>query len=69
MTRGVIGHKIVFMAGLRYNVLKEWHSFDDWAMLRRDLYDRRFLGREQNCMLYWLEEKQPMLADFGLEQL
>lgn len=47
-------------------ILREWHIFGDWAMLRRDLYDNRFLGREQNCTFYWLEEKQPMLSDFGL---
>lgn len=64
-----------FELGVRYTerevneTLKEWHSFDDWAMLRRDMYDRRFMGREKNCMFYWLEEKQPTLADFGLEQI
>lgn len=48
-------------------VLRDWHTFEDWAMLRRDLYDRHFLNREQNCSFYWLEEKQPILASFGLE--
>ena len=47
-------------------VLKDWHTFEDWAMLRRDLYDRRFLNRKQDCSLYWLEEEQPTLASFGL---
>ena len=48
-------------------LLKLWHTFNDWAMLRRDLYDRNFLDREKNCSLYWLEEKQPELKDFKLE--
>lgn len=48
-------------------ILKSWHTFDDWAMLRRDLYDRRFLGREQNGSGYWLEDSQPTLAAFGLD--
>lgn len=47
--------------------LKLWHTFDDWAMLRRDMYDKRFLGREKDCSFYWLEEKQPSLQDLGLE--
>ena len=48
-------------------ILKDWHTFDDWAMLRRDLYDKRFLGRDLKGKEYWLEEKQPTLASFGLE--
>ena len=48
-------------------VLKDWHTFEDWAMLRRDLYDRRFLNRKPDCSLYWLEDEQPTLASFGLE--
>jgi len=47
-------------------LLKSWHTFSDWAMLRRDLYDNRFLNRETNGSLYWLEEKQPVLWDFKL---
>jgi len=48
-------------------ILCDWHTFEDWAMLRRDLYDKRFLDREPNCSYYWLEENQPTLATFGLE--
>jgi len=48
-------------------VLRDWHTFEDWAMLRRDLYDKRFLDREPDCSFYWLEEPQPTLAGFGLE--
>lgn len=49
-------------------LLKSWHTFGDWAMLRRDLYDKWFLGRESNGSAYWLEEEQPALESFGLEQ-
>jgi len=48
-------------------ILNDWHTFGDWAMLRRDLYDRWFLGRESNGSAYWLEDKQPTLASFRLE--
>ncbi|MDR0469425.1 MAG: DUF2087 domain-containing protein [Peptococcaceae bacterium] len=47
-------------------ILRDWHTFEDWAMLRRDLYDKRFLDREQDCTFYWLEENQPTLEIFGL---
>jgi len=61
-----------FEYGRRYTekevnqILQEWHTFKDWALLRRDLYDMRFLNREQNCSFYWLEENQPTLESFGL---
>jgi len=48
------------------HVLCDWHLFEDWAMLRRELYDCRFVDREPDCSWYWLEDKQPTLADFGL---
>ena len=47
-------------------ILNEWHTFADWPLLRRDLCERRFLGREKDGGLYWLEEPQPMLESFGL---
>ena len=48
--------------------LQIWHTFDDWAMLRRDMYDKKFFGREKDCSVYWLEENQPSPQDFGLEE-
>lgn len=48
-------------------LLIQWHSFDDWAMLRREMYNKRFIGREQDGSSYWIEECQPELVDFGLE--
>ena len=48
------------------SVLREWHTFDDWALLRRDLYDKRFLDRESNGSFYWLEETQPTLESLKL---
>ena len=47
-------------------ILKDWHTFEDWAMLRRDLFDKWFLGRDSKGKEYWLEDKQPTLASFGL---
>ena len=62
-----------FEPGVRYtekevnSILNDWHTFEDWAMLRRDLYDRKFFNREPDGSGYWLEEHQPTLASFGLE--
>jgi len=47
-------------------ILQEWHTFDDWAMLRRDLFDRRFLNRKADGSEYWLEECQPTLESLGI---
>ena len=62
-----------FETGRRYSekevnqILKEWHTFEDWAMLRRDLFDKYFFGRDPKGVEYWLEDEQPSLASFGIE--
>jgi hypothetical protein len=38
-------------------VLKRWHTFSDWALLRRELFERGFLGRDKNGSSYWRTEK------------
>ena len=61
-----------FETGKRYTekeineILNKWHTFEDWAMLRRDLYDARFLNRKPDCSEYWLEDNQPTLASLGV---
>lgn len=47
-------------------VITQWHTFNDICMLRRDLANKHFLGRENDGSRYWLLEVQPVLADFGL---
>jgi hypothetical protein len=48
-----------FELGQRYSerevnaVLNEWHTFDDPATLRRDMYDERLLDRTRDGMQYW----------------
>lgn len=51
------------------DILKKWHTFNDHSMLRRDLYERRFLGREKDGSFYWLCEEQPTIVSLGLEHL
>ena len=35
-------------------ILKKWHTFNDWPLLRRELYDRNFLDRDANGSNYRL---------------
>lgn len=41
------------------DLLNLWHTFEDPATLRRELYNGRFLDREASGRSYWLEEEQP----------
>ena len=47
-------------------ILKKWHTFSDWPMLRRDMYDMEFFNRSKDGSEYWLEEAQPSPASFGV---
>jgi len=35
------------------DILKRWHTFDDWALLRRELFEQGYLNREKDCSEYW----------------
>ena len=35
------------------NILNQYHTFGDWALLRRELFEAGFLGRNGNCSVYW----------------
>ncbi len=39
-------------------VLKTWHTFSDWALLRRELFERGFLGRDKDGSSYWRTNKE-----------
>lgn len=34
-------------------ILNKYHTFGDWALLRRELYEQGYLGRTQNGSSYW----------------
>lgn len=48
-----------FEPGRRYHekevnaILHEWHTFGDWALLRRYLYDCGFMERKSDGSAYW----------------
>ena len=48
-------------------VISNWHTFNDWALLRRDLLDARFLSRKPDGSEYRLNEPLPTIESFGLE--
>lgn len=35
------------------DILKRWHTFEDWALLRRELFERGYLNRTKDCSEYW----------------
>jgi GNAT superfamily N-acetyltransferase len=39
------------------DVLKHWHTFSDWVVLRRELFERGFLDRKADGSSYWRTEK------------
>ena len=38
-------------------LLNEWHTFEDWALLRRVMFDWGYLDRESDGSKYWLRAK------------
>lgn len=47
-------------------ILDNAHAFNDRCLIRRELFNKGFLGRLNDCSKYWLEEKQPELGDFTI---
>lgn len=41
------------------DLLSRWHTFDDPATLRRELYNNRLLNRKASGEIYWLEKILP----------
>lgn len=53
-----------FEPGLEYKelqvnqILKQWHSFGDYALLRRELYDNFLMDRNPEKGVYWVQKKK-----------
>lgn len=41
-------------------LLRQFHTFEDAALLRRELYMKHFLDREVDCSKYWKTERNDM---------
>ncbi|MDB5179155.1 MAG: hypothetical protein JWN01_1098 [Patescibacteria group bacterium] len=48
------------------DILKRWHTFNDWPLLRRELFGQGFLDRNPNGSNYRLKELSTRLADLSL---
>ncbi len=48
------------------NVIDQWCCFRDAALLRREMYDYRFINRTLDGKTYWKEEEQPLPQQFDL---
>jgi hypothetical protein len=54
--------KSKFSSGRRYtekeinSIIIEWHAFADYALLRRELYDRYLINRTNDGREYWVGE-------------
>lgn len=40
-------------------LLRAQHTFEDWALLRRDLFENGLLRRNRDGSVYWLAEAGP----------
>lgn len=48
-------------------IIDNVHTFNDRCLIRRELYNKGFLGRLDDCSKYWMEERQPELSDFKID--
>lgn len=43
------------------DILKRYHTFDDWAMLRRELFEQGYMNRTKDGSAYWLTPNTKLL--------
>ncbi len=36
------------------DILKRYHTFEDWALLRRELFEQGYMNRTKSGSAYWL---------------
>ncbi|QPC82419.1 DUF2087 domain-containing protein [Phototrophicus methaneseepsis] len=41
------------------DILNQWHTFEDWALLRRELFMYQLIARYKDGTSYWLPESEP----------
>ncbi|HVQ44299.1 MAG TPA: GNAT family N-acetyltransferase [Candidatus Saccharimonadia bacterium] len=47
-------------------LLKQWHTFNDWPLLRRELYEQGFLDRNTDGSNYRIKRLQTSMPDLSL---
>ncbi len=51
-------NEVVYSEAEVNEILKEHHTFEDWARLRRDLVDFKYMSRSQDGARYKLQESK-----------
>ena len=59
-------HEVVYSEVEVNELLKKWHTFSDWPLLRRELFDSGFLSREPDGSNYQLKKLATGLEDLVL---
>lgn len=49
-------------------ILNLKHTFEDPALLRRELFENKILNRKSDCSEYWLNDEQPTPQQLGLSE-
>ena len=44
-------------------IIDSSHIFGDRCLLRRELVNKKFIGRTTNCSQYWMEDNQPEIQE------
>jgi len=57
-------HDVIYTEKEVNEILNQHHTFNDSCMLRRELYNMRFLDRKKDGSEYWLEKNQPDLEEY-----
>jgi hypothetical protein len=37
-------------------IIRKWHSFGDFALIRREMYDNYLMDRTPDCKKYWIQK-------------
>lgn len=48
------------------DIINKMCCFNDAALIRREMYDYRFINRTLDGKIYWMEEVQPLPEQYGL---
>jgi hypothetical protein len=63
---GKFSHGVIYSEAEINSILKEWHTFSDWPLLRRELFERGFIERNRDGADYHLKELPTRLPELVL---
>ncbi len=59
-----ISNGIIFTESEVNEIIMKWQLFDDYALVRREMFENGFIDRTNNCMSYW-KKKNITIASTG----